>query len=160
MAGIALSKLLPPRRQIELESCPRNCSGRGTCRQGFCHCPTGWFGRDCSRSRAYHPPILGAQACSLLAFHACSICRSSMHGQLRPCQAAGMLAAGVDHPVHYGDIKIYMYELPWQARTPADTNLLHPTCCRLSRGLTTPSVWHAAAEMHTISCCCSPAGGV
>jgi hypothetical protein len=66
-------------RDLQRDTCPNSCSGRGTCKQGFCHCDLGYFGRDCSRSRAYHPPLLGP-----------------------------------DHPVPYGQLKIYMYELPWQ----------------------------------------------
>jgi hypothetical protein len=65
---------------VDLTSCPNNCNGRGTCRQGFCHCLKGYFGRDCSRSRAFFPPMLGA-----------------------------------DHPVPYGQLRVYIYELPWQA---------------------------------------------
>ncbi len=67
------------RREVDPTSCSNNCSSRGTCRQGFCHCQQGWFGHDCSRSNAYHPPLLGA-----------------------------------DHPVPYGQLRVYIYELPWQ----------------------------------------------
>jgi hypothetical protein len=63
---------------VDPKSCANNCNGRGSCRQGFCHCEKGYFGRDCSRSKAYHPPLLGP-----------------------------------DHPVPYGQLKIYVYELPW-----------------------------------------------
>jgi hypothetical protein len=68
-------------RDVTELSCPNSCNGRGACKQGFCHCALGYFGRDCSRSRAYHPPLLGP-----------------------------------DHPVAYGQLKIYVYELPWQVR--------------------------------------------
>lgn len=27
--------------------------GRGVCRRGFCQCEKGWWGKDCSRSKAY-----------------------------------------------------------------------------------------------------------
>jgi hypothetical protein len=37
------------------ESCLHNCNGRGNCTYGFCHCHPGWWGLDCSRSRAYGP---------------------------------------------------------------------------------------------------------
>ncbi len=64
---------------MEEFSCPNNCNRRGTCRQGFCHCKEGYWGRDCSRSKAYAAPALGQ-----------------------------------DHPVAYGQLKVYVYELPWQ----------------------------------------------
>jgi hypothetical protein len=32
-----------------------DCNGRGTCVYGFCHCQRGWWGLDCSRSKAYGP---------------------------------------------------------------------------------------------------------
>jgi hypothetical protein len=35
------------------------CAGRGTCSFGFCHCQAGWFGKDCSRSKAWGPPGKG-----------------------------------------------------------------------------------------------------
>lgn len=33
--------------------CPLNCSGRGRCDGGFCHCQAGWWGAACTRSKAY-----------------------------------------------------------------------------------------------------------
>ncbi len=43
--------------------CPRDCSGRGTCDRGFCHCRPGWFGLDCSKNTTYQarpqPPYSG-----------------------------------------------------------------------------------------------------
>ncbi len=35
------------------EHCYANCSGRGTCMGGFCHCQEGWWGLGCTRSKAY-----------------------------------------------------------------------------------------------------------
>ena len=32
--------------------CINQCSGRGECNLGFCHCHEGWYGSDCSRKRA------------------------------------------------------------------------------------------------------------
>jgi hypothetical protein len=32
-----------------------NCTGRGACVYGFCHCQRGWWGLDCSRSKAHGP---------------------------------------------------------------------------------------------------------
>ena len=29
------------------------CGGRGECLAGFCHCPSGYWGMDCTRSKAY-----------------------------------------------------------------------------------------------------------
>jgi hypothetical protein len=37
------------------QSCLHNCNGRGHCTYGFCQCQPGWWGRDCSRSKAYGP---------------------------------------------------------------------------------------------------------
>jgi hypothetical protein len=36
-------------------ACVNQCLGRGTCRGGFCHCQPGYWGKDCSRSKAYAP---------------------------------------------------------------------------------------------------------
>ena len=36
-------------------NCYNNCSDVGVCRHGFCHCPAGRFGLDCSRTEAYAP---------------------------------------------------------------------------------------------------------
>ena len=36
-------------------NCYNNCSDVGVCRAGFCHCPAGRFGLDCSRTEAYAP---------------------------------------------------------------------------------------------------------
>ena len=69
-------------------SCPNSCNGRGNCSQGFCHCLKGYFGRDCSRSKAYHAPLLGT-----------------------------------DHPVPFGQLRVYIYELPWQVAFEHGTNL-------------------------------------
>jgi hypothetical protein len=33
--------------------CPLDCSGRGTCLAGFCHCQPGFWGYGCARSKAY-----------------------------------------------------------------------------------------------------------
>ena len=41
---------------MQADLCASGCSGRGTCRQGFCHCEPGYFGRDCSRSSAFEKP--------------------------------------------------------------------------------------------------------
>lgn len=30
--------------------CPNQCSGRGACRLGFCHCAPGWWGLDCAHA--------------------------------------------------------------------------------------------------------------
>ena len=98
------------RRALERDSCPNQCSNKGTCKQGFCHCELGYFGRDCSRSRAYHPPQLG-----------------------------------VDHPVPYGQLKVYMYELPWEVRGRGEA-ALGDACC----GPTTaswPSALHIASSI-------------
>ncbi|GFR49811.1 hypothetical protein Agub_g11751 [Astrephomene gubernaculifera] len=35
------------------QHCPLNCSGRGVCHGGYCHCRPGYWGAGCSRSRAY-----------------------------------------------------------------------------------------------------------
>eukprot|EP00201_Polytomella_parva_P023228 CAMPEP_0175043712 /NCGR_PEP_ID=MMETSP0052_2-20121109/3360_1 /TAXON_ID=51329 ORGANISM="Polytomella parva, Strain SAG 63-3" /NCGR_SAMPLE_ID=MMETSP0052_2 /ASSEMBLY_ACC=CAM_ASM_000194 /LENGTH=531 /DNA_ID=CAMNT_0016306843 /DNA_START=662 /DNA_END=2255 /DNA_ORIENTATION=- len=37
------------------EFCINNCSGRGQCNRGFCHCTPPYFGIDCSRSKAFEP---------------------------------------------------------------------------------------------------------
>lgn len=41
--------------QVYKHACINQCMGRGTCRGGFCHCQPGYWGKDCSRSRAYPP---------------------------------------------------------------------------------------------------------
>ncbi|KAF8062027.1 glucuronosyltransferase [Scenedesmus sp. PABB004] len=41
--------------QVHKASCLNQCLGRGVCRGGFCHCQPGFWGRDCSRARAYAP---------------------------------------------------------------------------------------------------------
>ncbi len=43
------------------QSCLHNCNGRGACTYGFCHCQAGWWGRDCSRSKAYAQPDEGSR---------------------------------------------------------------------------------------------------
>ncbi|EFJ41400.1 acetylglucosaminyltransferase [Volvox carteri f. nagariensis] len=35
------------------QHCYRNCSGRGTCSGGFCHCQPPYWGLGCTRSKAY-----------------------------------------------------------------------------------------------------------
>ncbi|KAG2426678.1 hypothetical protein HXX76_012988 [Chlamydomonas incerta] len=35
------------------EHCFQSCSGRGTCRGGFCHCQAGFWGLACTRNQAY-----------------------------------------------------------------------------------------------------------
>uniref|UniRef100_A0A7R9YSL4 EGF-like domain-containing protein n=1 Tax=Chlamydomonas euryale TaxID=1486919 RepID=A0A7R9YSL4_9CHLO len=37
------------------QACRNKCSGRGECFAGFCKCETGYWGIDCSRSKAYAP---------------------------------------------------------------------------------------------------------
>jgi hypothetical protein len=32
--------------------CPNQCSGKGECYYGYCRCPPGWFGADCSQPEA------------------------------------------------------------------------------------------------------------
>ncbi len=40
------------RLQVVSLECPRNCSGRGICRQGVCFCEHGkYFGSDCSQGK-------------------------------------------------------------------------------------------------------------
>lgn len=41
--------------QVNKYSCVNQCMGRGTCRGGFCHCRQGYWGKDCSRSKAFPP---------------------------------------------------------------------------------------------------------
>ncbi len=33
--------------------CPHNCSGRGVCDRGFCHCQPPWYGLGCTSRAAY-----------------------------------------------------------------------------------------------------------
>jgi phosphoribosylformylglycinamidine (FGAM) synthase-like amidotransferase family enzyme len=33
-----------------IDTCPRNCSGVGTCKNGFCKCDPGFYGLDCSNA--------------------------------------------------------------------------------------------------------------
>jgi hypothetical protein len=33
-----------------IDACPRNCSGVGTCTNGFCNCDPGYYGLDCSNA--------------------------------------------------------------------------------------------------------------
>ncbi|GAX73303.1 hypothetical protein CEUSTIGMA_g757.t1 [Chlamydomonas eustigma] len=37
------------------KSCLNNCSNVGSCLAGYCHCPVGLWGSDCSRSKAFAP---------------------------------------------------------------------------------------------------------
>eukprot|EP00878_Enallax_costatus_P016506 GHUV01017315.1.p1 GENE.GHUV01017315.1~~GHUV01017315.1.p1 ORF type:complete len:576 (+),score=57.68 GHUV01017315.1:463-2190(+) len=41
--------------QVHKPSCVNMCMNRGICRGGFCHCKPGWWGKDCSRSKAFAP---------------------------------------------------------------------------------------------------------
>jgi hypothetical protein len=50
--GPHLQRFIPP-SQVSEDACVNRCNGRGTCYQGFCKCQAGWFGKDCSRSKAW-----------------------------------------------------------------------------------------------------------
>ncbi len=75
-------------RMTQSGVCMNDCSGRGTCRQGFCHCKEGYWGRDCLRSKAYAAPAAAAVA------------EADAHGL----------------PMSYRNLRIYIYDLPWQVR--------------------------------------------
>lgn len=41
--------------QVHKPSCVNMCMNRGICKGGFCHCKPGYWGKDCSRSKAFAP---------------------------------------------------------------------------------------------------------
>lgn len=52
------------------EMCIRNCSNRGTCSRGFCHCHPGYFGLDCGRSKAFSGNAGSVKSVSKLKIYA------------------------------------------------------------------------------------------
>lgn len=81
--------------QPQLSACFNNCSGRGSCVHGLCHCSPGHWGADCTRSRAYAP----------LPFQ-----QLMMTNHTHPQRHQGL------SPVR-DRLRVYVYELPWTVAT-------------------------------------------
>ncbi|PNW87153.1 hypothetical protein CHLRE_02g111150v5 [Chlamydomonas reinhardtii] len=90
--------------------CPLNCSGRGRCDGGFCHCQAGWWGAACTRSKAYtaeewtpHPSELKIYVYDL------------------PQHVAYMRPLGDHWPLHHS---IYLAEIELYHRLLGDTTVV------------------------------------
>ncbi|KAI8471154.1 MAG: exostosin family-domain-containing protein [Monoraphidium minutum] len=85
--------------------CLNGCQGRGACAGGFCHCKPGYWGADCSRSRAFPPDGFTLQTAAAAA--AAAAAGSTPGAPPPPPPPAGRGAWGAP-----ADLKIYVYELP------------------------------------------------
>ncbi|KAG2425771.1 hypothetical protein HXX76_013396 [Chlamydomonas incerta] len=124
--------------EINPESCwfAPNCSGAGTCRSGFCHCRPGRWGLGCARSTAYQPAPAPAPAG--VGAMAAAAGRRRQSGE----ESGDEEAEGADEGVEEEEeeeweqsaaeelpdmrsmhrLRIYMYELPWEAAFPGEFN--------------------------------------
>jgi hypothetical protein len=73
-------------------ACLADCSGRGTCVRGFCHCQPGYYGTGCLKE-------VSAQAAQ----------QQEQQGQQE--QGQEQQEGELGSRTH---LKIYMYDLPWQ----------------------------------------------
>ena len=51
--GLSCQKVASSLAHSHLSPCPNHCGYKGLCFNGFCHCEQGFWGIDCTRSKAY-----------------------------------------------------------------------------------------------------------
>ncbi len=106
------------------------CSGIGECWAGFCKCPEGRWGLDCSRSKAYAPdPAIPFEAAGM-AYSRCSLGGSEDSPSLTlpilietlPLAFSCLLRPLLLHLLSRSRLRIYRYELPWDVAFPLEIN--------------------------------------